>query len=503
MKKFDFSGLFILDMANNHKGKLNIGRQIVSEFAPVVKKAGVRCAIKFQFRNLETLTHPDYRDSENYPYIKYFFENSLSEGEFAILAEDIKRAGIITMSTPFDEESVDMIERLGIEVIKIASCSANDWPLLERIVETRKPVVCSTGGLLVEEVDKIVNFFDNYGIDYSLMHCVAIYPTPSNKLNLGRIEIFKERYRHLVVGFSTHEDPKDFSVVKIAYAKGARLFERHIGITTGGIELNAYSSTPGQIEKWLNSYKQVLEMDNSHIFGKDKDEVKSLDTFARGVYFKKRMKEGEKILRKDVFFSMPLQEGQLLSSRWRNGLIADKDYEANEFLPASLYSMPPKKEIVDGIVCQAKVMLNMAGINLSHESIVEISHHYGIEKFYEAGAVLITCIDQPNYCKKIMMLLPGQRKHPVHHHRIKIETFQVLWGKLIVNINGVDKECLPGEIVHMPRGVWHGFSTVGGTIFEEVSTPPAPNDSYYRDPKIGSKLYQERKTVLMNWQYYE
>jgi len=93
---------------------------------------------------------------------------------------------------------------------------------------------------------------------FALMHCVAIYPTPNDKLGLNQINVLKERFPHVPIGFSTHEEPDNYASVQIAYAKGARLFERHVGMETEKHALNSYSSRPEQIARWIEAYKQAL-----------------------------------------------------------------------------------------------------------------------------------------------------------------------------------------------------------------------------------------------------
>ena len=126
---------------------------------------------------------------------------------------------------------------------------------------------------------------------------------------------------------------------------------------------------------------------------------------------------------------------------------------------------------------------------------LEISHHYGIDNFYKTGAVIINCINR-EYCKKIIVLLSGQ-SHPVHFHKRKEETFQVLYGDMQVNLKGKEKEYRRGDIVLVKRGVKHSFGTKNGAIFEEISTTHFKNDSFYEDKKIMAN--KNRKTHLTYW----
>lgn len=498
--RFDFEGLMILDMANNHQGDVEHGKRIIRESAAVVAERGARATVKFQFRNLDTFIHPDHLRSSDNKHVGRFLSTRLSEEEFKELADEVRRGGMITMATPFDEDSVDMLQRLDIDVIKVASCSAIDWPLLTKIAEAGKPVVCSTAGLSLTQVDNLVSFFDHRGVDYALMHCVAVYPTPTEKLNLDRIRVFRERYPHISVGYSTHEDPSKIDIIKYAYALGARLFERHVGIATDTIKLNAYSSTPEQIGQWLDSHQEAVIMGQKiRRQEEDEEEVSSLNSLARGVYANRDLKAGQTLARQDVFFAMPVNPGQLTSGQWKEGMVADQDYRREQALSATIAGSDKlsKKQLIYKAVHEVKGILNAAHIAINYESNVELSHHYGMEKFFETGATIIDCINR-EYCKKVIVILPGQ-SHPEHYHKKKEETFQILAGQLEVDIEGRNRILYPGDTLLVPRGVWHSFSAPQGAIFEEVSTTHFNDDSFYADKTVNTMPREERKTKLINW----
>jgi sialic acid synthase SpsE/mannose-6-phosphate isomerase-like protein (cupin superfamily) len=505
--KFNFEGLFTFEIANNHQGKLDHGLRIIQEISEVAKKAGVRGAMKLQFRDMDTFIHPDFHQNTENKHIPRFLTTRLPKKDLATLIQEIKKRGMITMVTPFDESSVDLIEELGINIIKIGSCSNQDWPLLEKVVETGKPVICSTGGLTLKEIDKIVSFFQHQGIPFAIMHCVGIYPTPNDKLHLNQIKILRNRYPGITIGFSTHEEPTNLNAIRVAYTNGARIFERHVGIPTEEIKLNAYSSTPAQIETWLAAYKEAVDSCGD---GKERSiseqESRDLRSLMRGVYAKKPIKNGEIINRTNVFFAMPLQEGQLTSGEFRKGfregIQADKNYRSKEIIPATLVpDKLDKRQIICTTIHAIKGMLNNARIHLDHEIVLELSHHYGLDQFHNTGCTIIECINR-EYAKKLIIQLPGQ-SHPVHYHVKKDETFQVLDGILEAEIEGKKRILHPGEKIWIPRGVWHGFKTKEGVIFEEVSTTAFGNDSFYIDRTIARLPREKRKTRLLNWGHYE
>lgn len=497
--KYNFANLFILEMANNHQGDVEHGLRIINEMAAVAHAADVRAAVKLQFRELDSFIHPDFRKDTNNKHIQRFLSTRLSKAEFARLVEATRAQGLVTMCTPFDEPSVEQIVDCNIEIIKIGSPSATDWPLLEVVARTGKPVICSTGGLNIKEIDNIASFFQHRGVEFAIMHCVGIYPTPNKDLQLNQIETLKNRYPDVMIGFSSHEDPNDFNPIRVAFAKGARIFERHVGVPTEKYQLNAYSSTPAQIGQWFAAYRESYDMCGSenrppvsHV------EEASLHTLRRGVFAKHPIKKGEPIHREDVFFSMPIQSGQLWSGKWKNDLVADVDYAQHQGLNELLVNrQPSKKEIIYTVIHEVKGMLNAARIPIGSEFSIEMSHHYGVERFYEVGAIIIEVINR-SYCKKLVIQLPNQ-SHPYHYHKKKEETFQVLWGELEIEIAGRKKVLHPGDIQLVQPGVWHKFQTHQGVIFEEISTTAFNNDSFYEDQNISLMAREDRKTKLANW----
>lgn len=497
---FDFSDLFVFDLANNHQGNVDHGLRIIREVADVAKGHGIRAGIKFQFRQLDTFIHPSHRNTTDNKHIPRFLSTKLSRKDFESLLLQVKKKSLISICTPFDEASVDVLMDMEIEVIKVASCSATDWPLLEKIAEAGKPVIFSTGGLHLKNIDDLVSFFDHRGVEYAIMHCVSIYPIPNPLFNLSQIDLFRNRYPNRVIGWSTHEDPNETTPIQIAVAKGARMFERHVGIATDKIKLNAYSSTPEQVDRWISSYKKAKEWCGSLQRPEPTDiEVDSIKSLRRGVYAKKLIGEGTKLEEDQVYFAMPYIEGQLTSGDWKTGITVMEAVEADApVMIAKIESPPhPNRLILQAAVHEVKAILNDARIPLNSEFKVEYSHHYGIENFRKTGAVLIDCINRA-YCKKVIIQLPGQ-EHPNHFHKRKEETFHVLYGILHVEVDGHHRVISPGETILIQSGVWHRFWTEVGTVFEEISTTHYNDDSYYQDKKINRMERSERKTIVDHW----
>jgi sialic acid synthase SpsE len=123
---------YIFEMANNHQGSVSHAKKIIDEFSNLSKKYNLNAGIKLQFRNLDTFIHDDYKNSD-LKYVKRFNDTRLTKKQFKEIVDYIHTSGMLSISTPFDNESLPMFDELGVEVLKIASCSVDDWPLLEEL----------------------------------------------------------------------------------------------------------------------------------------------------------------------------------------------------------------------------------------------------------------------------------------------------------------------------------------------------------------------------------
>ncbi len=497
-KKNIFDDLFIFEMANSHQGSVEHGINIVRAMGKIARKYNIKAAVKLQYRNLDNFIHPDYVGRTDVKHIPRFLSTRLSFDQFDQIVDAIRQEGLLTMVTPFDEDSVEWCMDQGIDILKVASCSSLDWPLLEKLSGTKKPLIISTGGKTLSDIDKIYNYFTHRKCDFAFMHCVAEYPAPMERLQLDFIERMRKRYPEVTIGYSGHEDPNDNIVPMMAIAKGAKLLERHVGLPTETITLNAYSMNPEQAEKWVEAAvnaKDICKMKKENEKYISQEELDSLNSLMRGVYLKKDVKAGDELTGEDVFFAMPCHDGQMNSGEFVEGIVASKDYKVNE----ELHEKRPVTDInlVRSVIHDAKGMLYEAGIYLGDSFEVELSHHYGMKHFRQTGAIIINIINR-EYCKKLLIVLPGQ-KHPVHAHKVKEETFQLLYGDLQIDIEGNTRDMKPGDIQTVLRGENHSFESRGGAIFEEVSTTHVKSDSYYEDPRIGKLDPMERKTYLKKW----
>jgi sialic acid synthase SpsE len=301
-------------MTNNHLGSFERGLKIIHDHARIVRFNNVRAAIKLQFRDVDSFVHKAFRDRSDIRYIRRVSETKLSNAQCAELVEAIKKSGCIPMATPFDETSVDLCVKLDLPIIKIASADSNDWLLIERIAATKKPVIVSVGGTSLKDMDDMVTFFENRNIPLAINHCIAAYPHENGECELNQIDFLRQRYPNHTIGYSSHEHADWTTSVQIAFAKGARTFERHIDIEADGFPVAKYSSLPQQIDTWFKSFHQAAifcgtsSHERRQILQKETD---YLDTYIRGVYAARDLPVGHQLEVDDVYLAIPLQKGQI------------------------------------------------------------------------------------------------------------------------------------------------------------------------------------------------
>ena len=495
-----FKDLFVLDLANNHFGNVVHGNKIINDYGKIIRKQKLNATIKFQFRNLNTFIHPNFLNSDE-KYVKRFMSTKLSDNDFQKLFNNVKRNKLLTSCTPFDEDSVDLIEKMKFDIIKIASVSSMDFNLLERVTKNKIPKIISTGGKSLSDIDKIVSFFRRQKQQFAIMHCIAIYPSKNDDLQISFIKELKERYKDIEIGWSTHEAPNEHLPACLAYACGARIFEKHIGIDSSKYGLNNYSITPKLFETWLNYLKLSIDTLGSQNKKIEKKELDTLNALQRGVYAKKQIKTGKVLGKNDFYFAFPLQKGQLSSSELKKSTAIKKKLDINSIIKKS--DVVFDKNLLDeykirSYIHEVKAILNYNKIHIGKNFDMEISHHDGVSNFRKTGCFLFNIINK-SYAKKMLVMLPNQR-HPLHFHKRKDESFHVISGSLISSLNGKKKILKPGQILHIGKNSWHEFKSGSeGCIFDEISTTSYSDDSFYKDKKIKKLTRDSRKTYIKEW----
>ena len=361
------------------------------------------------------------------------------------------------------------------------------------------PIIASTAGSSLEDIDNVVAFFTHRDKDLTIMHCVGEYPTETTNLQLNQISLLKERYPNVKIGYSTHEDPSNPHIIPLAISKGAEVFEKHVAVVTDEYPRNAYSSTPEEVSTWLESARTAFQIcgDTSARPSASEKELSDLRRFKRGVFANRNIKKGEVVKRKDVFFAFPCSDGQILANDMSKytQFTAEKDFFVNQAVNNDQVKQKNLRQGIYEIVQNVKSFLSESNVVYPGEADLEISHHYGLEHFYEVGITMITVVNR-EYCKKLIIALPGQT-HPEQFHKKKEETFVILYGNVELTLDGETSYLQKGDVVTIEPGVRHKFKTLDGCVIEEVSSTHYTNDSYYTDEIISKN--KNRKTFITHW----
>jgi N-acetylneuraminate synthase len=342
-----FENFFVLELANNHWGKLDRGLKIIRDHAAIVRYNNVKAAIKLQFRDVDEFIHPDFKGNTDLRYIKKTEDTKLSKADFARMVDEIRYLSCIPMATPFDEASVDLCIEFDMPIIKIASSDMNDWVLIEKIASTRRPTIVSTGGASEKDLDDLVSFYEKRDIPLAINHCVSLYPSEDGELELDQIDYLTQRYPNHVIGLSTHEYHDWHSSMLISYGKGVRTWERHIDVDYESVSVSPYCSRPEQCDAWFKAFHKAAEMCGGRSRSKriiSRKEVEYLDALVRGAYAKRDLEPGyvftKESFERDFYLAIPLRKGQLSCREIMNGETLTNGIKTNQALMIDHISGP-------------------------------------------------------------------------------------------------------------------------------------------------------------------
>jgi len=207
---------YIAEIGNNHNGDINLAKKMID--AAIASEADY---VKFQIYNLDK-----FIDKKSL-YYDEFVNESLSFDNFRELKEYTEFKGGRFLATPFDEDSMDLLNDIGLDIVKIASGDMNNNQLLLQAAKLRKQLIVSVGGASFEEIDALVGLLNEIDAMYSLMHCIVNYPARYEELNLEFITTLKKSFS-CPIGYSDHSIGIEASLAAIAL--GAVIIEKHFTI---------------------------------------------------------------------------------------------------------------------------------------------------------------------------------------------------------------------------------------------------------------------------------
>ena len=246
----------IAEIGNNHNGSLELARQLID--AAVL--AGANCA-KFQLRDLNSLyvnagNANDIQEDLGSQYtLDLLSRFQLSPEEMFAAFDYCKEQGILPLCTPWDENSLSLLEDYGMPAYKVASADFTNHDFLKVLVKTGKPLICSTGMSTENEIIETVNLLQGLGVIYVLLHCNSTYPAPFKDINLAYLDRLRE-LGDCFVGYSGHE--RDINVAIASVARGAKVIEKHFTLDKS-MEGNDHkvSLLPQEFQAMVEGIRQV------------------------------------------------------------------------------------------------------------------------------------------------------------------------------------------------------------------------------------------------------
>lgn len=304
-RKIHQPSLIIAEASNNHNGDIKLAFKMIEE----AHDSGVDI-IKFQTFTPNGLYINKLLDAEievgdfKGKRRDLIGRNAFSRTEWKRIARHASKVGIPFISTPLDFVSVDLLNEIGVPFFKIASMDVNNYEFLKYIAKKREAVLLSTGMSLLGEVDKGIDVLKKNGAKkVSLMHCVSVYPTPVEKINLSKIQTLRDAFK-LNVGFSDHTVGNQAAIG--AVAMGVQIFEKHFTLDKKlpGPE-HPMCADPKDLKAYVSAIRlQEQAMGNGEL-RVIKEEEGARNFARRSVIAATQIKKGKIINRKDITCKRP------------------------------------------------------------------------------------------------------------------------------------------------------------------------------------------------------
>lgn len=323
----------IAEAGVNHNGDIEIAKKMVD----VACEAGAD-AVKFQTFKAENLV------TKNAPKAKYQKENTgngnqyemlrkleLSYEEHVILKKYCKKKGILFISTPFDFESVDLLEKLNINLYKISSGDLTNIPFLRYIARLNKPMIVSTGMANLGEVEKAVEEIKKVGNNnIILLQCTSNYPTNYEDVNLNAMITLKNAFK-LPIGYSDHT--KGIEVSMAAVAMGAEVIEKHFTLDKSmeGPDHKA-SLNPIELKEMISSIRNIERALGDGTKKCNKSEESTRKVARKSIVAKNDIRRGQTVSYDNITFKRP---GDGLSPAFVDEIVGKKavnDISSDEFI---------------------------------------------------------------------------------------------------------------------------------------------------------------------------
>lgn len=321
--KKGFKTFIIAEAGVNHNGSMALAKKLVD--AAIEAECD---AVKFQTFKSEKLV-TGYAKMAQYQKNNIGAEDSqfnmlkkleLSYNDFKELKDYCDEKNIIFMSTPFDIESADFLNSIGMEAFKISSGDLTNIPLLEHVASFKKPIILSSGMATLGEIEEAVLCLKNKGAkDFAVLHCTSNYPAPLESVNLKAMNTIKSSF-NIIGGYSDHT--KGILIPVASVALGAEIIEKHFTLDKNmeGPDHKA-SLDPKELKEMVRAIRNVQISMGDGIKTFTESEVSTMKVARKSIVASRDIKKGDKITLSDLDYKRP---GDGLKPKYYKDLIGKK-----------------------------------------------------------------------------------------------------------------------------------------------------------------------------------
>ena len=312
----------IAEIAQAHDGSLGI----LHSYIDALKDTGVD-AVKFQVHiaEAESSVHEPFRVNFSYEdkiRYDYWQRMEFSKEQWVGIKQHCDEAGVEFMASPFSQAAIDLLEDVGVKRYKIGSGEVSNFLMLEKICQTGKPIILSSGMSSYEELDTAVRFIEERGNDISILQCTTSYPTPHERLGLNVIGELKEKYSNHSIGLSEHTGEIYAGIA--AVAQGAEILEFHAVFDKRMFGPDAKSSLSiDQIQQLVTGIRSIEKSINNPIDKNDLSPYATLkNIFEKSLAVNKDLPKDHIITFDDLEAKKPAKMG--LSARYYTSILGKK-----------------------------------------------------------------------------------------------------------------------------------------------------------------------------------
>ena len=303
----------IAEIAQAHDGSLGMAHAFIDALA----KSGVH-AVKFQthIAAAESSIHEPFRvkfSRQDATRMDYWKRMEFSLEQWKEIKIHCDELGLEFMSSPFSNAAVDLLEEVGVKRYKIGSGEVNNFVLLEKIAQTKKPVIISSGMSSFEELDATIKFLKDRNVVFSILQCTTSYPTQPKQFGLNVISELKNRYK-VPVGFSDHSASSEACIA--ATALGAEIIEFHVVFDKDMFGPDAKASlTMEETSQLVRAVKNINIALNNPVDKNDNSQFTTLKSiFEKSLAVNKNLPKGHVLNFADLETKKPKGYGILASN---------------------------------------------------------------------------------------------------------------------------------------------------------------------------------------------